>query len=137
MCNLHRDKPSLEIAAVSLSVRYHIASKTEIKAIKFITTYLLPPPKKVVLAYLGIRLTPGGQPEAPTPIIRKAEVDFLDVVNGDAYNVILALDGGKWNIESLDKLPEGTQPQISVQELVACETIVTSNARVQQLAKEV
>ncbi|KAK0481341.1 copper amine oxidase [Armillaria novae-zelandiae] len=126
-----------EIAAVSLSVRYHIASKTEIKAIKFITTYLLPPPKKVVLAYLRIRLTPGGQPEVPTPIIRKAEVDFLDVVNGDAYNVILALDGGKWNVESLDKLPEGTQPQISVQELVACETIVKSDARVQQLAREV
>ncbi|KAK0461555.1 copper amine oxidase [Armillaria novae-zelandiae] len=126
-----------EIAAVSLSVRYHIASKTEIKAIKFITTYLLPPPKKVVLAYLGIRLTPGGQPEVPTPIIQKAEVDFLDVVNGDAYNVILALDGGKWNVGSLDKLPEGTQPQISVQELVACETIVKSDARVQQLAKEV
>ncbi|KAK0479787.1 copper amine oxidase [Armillaria novae-zelandiae] len=137
MCNLHRDKPSLEIAAVSLSVRYHIVSKTEIKAIKFITTYLLPPPKKVVLAYLGICLTPGGQPEVPTPIIRKAEVDFLDVVNGDTYNVILALDGGKWNVESLDKLPEGTQPQISVQELVACETIVKSDARVQQLEKEV
>ncbi|KAK0460886.1 hypothetical protein IW261DRAFT_1349194, partial [Armillaria novae-zelandiae] len=102
-----------KIAAASLSVRYHIASKTEIKAIKFITTYLLPPPKKVVLAYLGICLTPGGQPEAPTPIIQKAKVD------------------------SLDKLPDGTQPQISVQELVACETIVTSNARVQQLVKEV
>ncbi|KAK0473120.1 copper amine oxidase [Armillaria novae-zelandiae] len=94
--------------------------ETEIKAIKFITTYLLPPPKKLVLAYLGICLTLGGQPEAPTPIIRKAEVDFLDVVNGDTYN-----------------LPEGTQPQISVQELVACEAIVKSDARVQQLAKEV
>ncbi|SJL13514.1 related to peroxisomal amine oxidase (copper-containing) [Armillaria ostoyae] len=126
-----------EIAAVSLSVRHHIASKTEIKAVKFITTYLLPPPKKAVLAYLGIPLTPGGQPEAPTPITRKAEVDFLDVVNGDAYNVILALDGGKWSVESLEKLPEGTQPQISVQELVACEKIVKSDARVQQLAKEV
>ncbi|KAK0466066.1 copper amine oxidase [Desarmillaria tabescens] len=126
-----------EIAAVSLSVRHHIASKTDIKAVKFITTYLLPPPKKAVLAYLGIPLTPGGKPEAPTPITRKAEVDFLDVVNGDAYNVILALDDGKWGIESIEKLPEGAQPQISVQELVACEKIVKSDARVQQLAKEV
>ncbi|KAK0500956.1 copper amine oxidase [Armillaria luteobubalina] len=126
-----------EIAAVSLSVRYYIASKTEIKAVKFITTYLLPPPKKAVLAYLGIPLVPGGKPEAPTLIARKAEVDFLDVVNGDAYNVILALDDGKWSVESLEKLPEGTQPQISVQELVACEKIVKSDARVQQLAKEV
>jgi primary-amine oxidase len=47
-----------------------------VKAIKFITCYLLPPPKKVVLAYLGIPLTPGGKPEAATTdIVRQAEVD--------------------------------------------------------------
>ncbi|PBK93703.1 hypothetical protein ARMGADRAFT_1079991 [Armillaria gallica] len=49
--------------------------ETDIFSFEFITTYLLPPPKKAVLAYLGIALTPGGQPEASTPITRKAEVD--------------------------------------------------------------
>ncbi len=42
---------------------------------KFITAYLLPPPKRAVLGYLGIPLSPGAQPEAPVPIVRKAEVD--------------------------------------------------------------
>ncbi|PBK93701.1 hypothetical protein ARMGADRAFT_1079989 [Armillaria gallica] len=68
-----------EIAAVSLPVRHHIASKTDISAIKFITTYPLPYLKKVLLAYLGIPLTPGGQSEASIPATRKAKVDFLDV----------------------------------------------------------
>ena len=45
------------------------------KAVRFITNYLLPPPKKAVLAFLGIPLLTGEPPEAPTEIVRKAEVD--------------------------------------------------------------
>ncbi|SJL15663.1 related to peroxisomal amine oxidase (copper-containing) [Armillaria ostoyae] len=126
-----------EIAAVTFTVRSHVASKTEIKAIKFITCSLLPAPKKAVLAYLGISLTPGGKPEAPIPIVRKAEVDFLDIVNGHSYNVLLALGDGKWSIQAFERLSEGVQPQISVEELVACEKVVKNDPRVQQLAKEV
>lgn len=57
----------------------------------------------------------------------------------NAYNAIVTLNGaeGSWNIESLLKLPEGTQPQISPGELIACEDIVKNDARVQELAKEV
>jgi primary-amine oxidase len=44
---------------------------------------------------------------------------------------------GSWNIESLLKLPEGTQAQISPGELLACEAVVKNDARVQALAKEV
>jgi hypothetical protein len=57
----------------------------------------------------------------------------------NAYNAIVTLDGaeGFWNTESLVKLPEGTQPQISPGELRACEDIVKNDARVQELAKEV
>ncbi|PBK76288.1 hypothetical protein ARMSODRAFT_969032 [Armillaria solidipes] len=114
--------------------RRYIASKADIKAVKFIITYPLPSSKKAVLAYLGIPLTPGGQPEAPIPITRKAKVDVcamtlptkdahgltvprcylrrLDISNySDAYNDILTLDGGKWGIESLEKLPEGVLPE--------------------------
>lgn len=60
---------------MTLAVRHHIASDTDIKAVKFITCYLLPPPKKAVLAHLGIPLAPGREPEPQTPIIRKAEID--------------------------------------------------------------
>jgi primary-amine oxidase len=63
----------------------------------------------------------------------------MDLYNSDAYNTIVALDNseGSWNVESLLKLPEGTQPQISPGELLACEDIVKNDARVQALAKDV
>jgi hypothetical protein len=66
----------LQIAAVCLSVRRYTAEKTPIKAIRFITCYLLPPPKKDVLAYLGIPLAPGEKPKPfEGTLVRKAEVD--------------------------------------------------------------
>ncbi|KAJ4470886.1 copper amine oxidase [Lentinula aciculospora] len=130
-----------EIAAITLTVRHYITSKPElesIKAIKFITTYFLPPPKKAVLAHLGIPLVPGTEPEPPVQIIRRAEVDFLDVVNGFSYNVILSLHlEGKWTVDTIDKLPDGIQPQISVEELIKCEQVVKADKTVQELAKAV
>ncbi|KAH9172436.1 copper amine oxidase [Lactarius sanguifluus] len=130
-----------EIAAVSLSVRHHLAAQTSVKAVRFITNYLLPPPKRAVLAHLGIPLATGEpvKDEDRLPIVRKAEVDFIDVTSGDAYNTIVALDGAKgtWGVESIVKLPEGTQPQISPEELLACEDIVKNDPGVQALAKQV
>ncbi|KAF7350979.1 Amine oxidase [Mycena sanguinolenta] len=127
-----------EITTVCLAVRKHIATGTDIKAIKFITCYLLPPPKKAVLAFLGIPLGPGAPPEASVEITRKAQVDIIDLVNGRAYNIILSLqpeDG--WKIDIFDLLEEGIQPQISVEELVNCEAVVRNDPLVQQLAKDV
>ncbi|KAF8808159.1 peroxisomal copper amine oxidase [Phlegmacium glaucopus] len=128
-----------EIATVALSIRHHIAVNTDLKAIKFITCTLLPPPKKAVLAYLGIPLSPGGKPETPIPIVRKAEVDFLDVVGGRVYNVILSFNElkGKWIVDSWNLLPEQLHPQISVEELIACEVVVKNNPLIQALAKDV
>ncbi len=54
-----------------------------------------------------------------------------------SYNVFLALGDGKWSIQGFERLSEGVQPQISVEELVACEKVVKNDPRVQQLAKEV
>lgn len=125
-----------EIVAVSLAVREYVATKTSVKAIKFITSSLLLPPKRAVLAHLGIPLTTGEKPEDPTPITRKAEVDIIDVVSGDTYSAILALTHGRWTVETLEKLPEGTQPQISVEELSLCEVIVRQDPRIQEIAKE-
>jgi primary-amine oxidase len=63
----------------------------------------------------------------------------VDLYGSDAYNTIVALDGAKgtWSVENVLKLPEGTQPQITPGELLQCEDIVRSDARVQALAKEV
>ncbi len=142
---------------MSHSVRRYVAEKTDINAIRFITSYLLPPPKKAVLAFLGIPLQSGEKPEPATEIVRKAEVDvsrstfrtylpltsyacdlqFVDAVNGHAYNTIVALHGQDWTVESVQKLPEGVQPQISVEELLLCEEIIRADERVVKLAAEV
>ena len=146
-----------QIVAVSHSVRRYVAEKTDMKAIRFITSYLLPPPKKAVLAFLGIPLQSGEKPEPVSEIVRKAEADvsqpslscssalishvfdtqFVDAVTGHAYNAIVALHGQDWTVESVDKLPEGVQPQISVEELLLCEEIIRADERVVKLAAEV
>lgn len=54
-----------------------------------------------------------------------------------AYNAILSLTDGKWTMDTLDQLPAGSQPQISVEELVAAEQIVKSDPQVQKYAKDV
>ncbi|KAJ3558405.1 hypothetical protein NP233_g11516 [Leucocoprinus birnbaumii] len=126
-----------ELTAATYAVRQYVATKTPIKAVKFILCNLLPPPKRAVLAHLGIPLEPGAKPEEPVPIIRKAEVDLLDVVTGQSHNVVVALKEGQWEVEKITQLPEGVQPQISVQELIECEKIVKSSKLVQDLAAEV
>lgn len=55
----------------------------------------------------------------------------------DAYNVIVFVKESKWEVEAITKLPEGTQPQISVEELSKAEEIVKADARIHALAKEV
>lgn len=48
-------------------------------ALKFVTCKLVPPPKRAVLAYLGIPLRPGSTPEPPSAIVRRAEVDVTNI----------------------------------------------------------
>ncbi|KAF9479418.1 hypothetical protein BDN70DRAFT_878797 [Pholiota conissans] len=127
-----------EITAVALAIRRHLAAKTEVKVIKFITCSLLPATKKAVLAYLGIPLAPGAKPEQPVPIVRKAESDFLDVLGGRGYNATLILNhNGEWEMETITLLPEEYHPQISPEELLACEEVVKNDPVIQKLAKEV
>lgn len=126
-----------EINAVTLTIRRYTAEHTDIRAVNFNNCALLPPSKRAVLAALGIPVSPGGKPETPSTIIRKAESDFFDVLNGAAYNAALALEDEVWKVESLQRLPEGTQPQITVEELIHCETVVRNDPKVQALAKQV
>ena len=71
------DAVGAQIVAVSLAVRHHLAAHTSVKAVRFITNYLFPPPKRAVLAHLGIPFATGEnvRDEDRVPIIRKAEVD--------------------------------------------------------------
>ncbi|THH06001.1 hypothetical protein EW145_g4393 [Phellinidium pouzarii] len=108
-----------ELSAVSLAIRAFVVEKTSVKALKFITS------------------NTGEPAAAPPAITRKAESDFIDLVTGDAYNIALLLKDGKWVVDHIEKLPDGTQPQISVEELAKAEEIVKSDARVIALAKEV
>ncbi|KAH9847764.1 peroxisomal copper amine oxidase [Lenzites betulinus] len=126
-----------EIVAVSHSIRRYVAEKTDVKAVRFITSSLLPPPKQAVLAYLGIPLLSGEKPEPATPIVRKAEVDVTDRTISAAYNSIVTLHGQDWVVDVVDKLPEGVQPQISVEELLLCEEIIRADERVIKLAADV
>lgn len=66
---------------MSLAVRHHLAEHTPVKAVRFITNYLLPPPKRAVLAHLGIPLATGepAKDEDRIPIVRKAEVDVSGI----------------------------------------------------------
>ena len=47
------------------------------------------------------------------------------------------MSGPDWTVATLEKLPEGVQPQISVEELIDAEVVVKSDKRVQELAKAV
>ena len=67
--------------------------------------------------------------------IRCPRSDHLGCSN--AYNIVLALKDGDWTVETLDKLSEGVQPQISVEELLLCEDIIRADERVRKLAKDV
>jgi len=65
-----------QIVTVCRAVQLHAAEKLSVKALRFIVCNLLPPLKKQVLAYLGIPLVTGREPEAhPGELPRKAEVD--------------------------------------------------------------
>ena len=54
-----------------------------------------------------------------------------------AYNTILSLKGQDWVVDTLEKLPEGVQPQISVEELLLCEEIIRADERVIKFAADV
>ncbi|EJU05051.1 hypothetical protein DACRYDRAFT_76109 [Dacryopinax primogenitus] len=127
-----------EISAVSLALRHHIASNTPVKAVKFTNAYVLQPPKRDVLAYLGIPLETGKEPEpAPESIPRRAEADFIDAVTGDVYVAQLTFVEGEFKVDDLTKLPEGTQSIITPEELCLCEYALRKDERVCKLAAEV
>lgn len=54
-----------------------------------------------------------------------------------AYNGFLSLINDKWIVDEFHKLRDDEHPQISPEELVACEMVVRADPRVQAIAKGV
>ncbi|KZV98915.1 hypothetical protein EXIGLDRAFT_669120 [Exidia glandulosa HHB12029] len=139
MLNHPLDPLSLsEISAISLAIRTYVAQDAKIKALKFVTATLVPPGKKKVLAFLGIPIAPGQKPESPPAVLeRRATVDFIDPVNGNTYNANLLLKVKEWVVEEVTKLPASVHPQITVEELIACEDALRADKRVLKLIEEI
>ena len=76
-------------------------------------------------------LSSGKRPRKPF-VVRTV----TEVIHRNAYNAIVSLKGQGWVVDTLDKLPEGVQPQISVHELLLCEEIIRGDERVIKLAAE-
>ncbi|CAE7052540.1 unnamed protein product [Rhizoctonia solani] len=126
-----------EIADVSAAVRQYVATQTPIKAFKYIGAEAVLPPKRDVLAHLGIRTAPGEEPDSYVEITRKVDVDIIDVVSGYAWIIHLSFQAAEWVVDGTEQLPEGTMPQLSVQELIEAEEIVRADERVRKLCADV
>lgn len=121
-----KDVGGVQIVAVSLAVRHHLAAHTSLKAIRFLTNYLLPPPKRAVLAHLGIPLATGEtvKDEDRVPIVRKAEVD----VSRASYNSLFDACGNRVTCTELPKpvLVQRTKRNAPRAPLVRRPLVITS-----------
>ncbi|QRV89473.1 primary-amine oxidase [Ceratobasidium sp. AG-Ba] len=126
-----------EINEISSVVRQYLATQTPVKAFKYIGAEIVLPPKRDVLAHLGIRTSPGAEPEPYVDIQRKADVDIIDMVAGFSWLLHLSLKDESWIVDSAEKLPEGRMAQLSLFELIEAEEIVRADERVQKLAADV
>ncbi|KAG9099696.1 hypothetical protein FRC07_010502, partial [Ceratobasidium sp. 392] len=118
-----------EISEISSVARYYLATQTPVEAFKFLGADLVLPPKREVLAHLGIRTAPGAKPDPYVDIVRKVDVDIIDVVSGFCWLVHLSLKDEKWSVDSAEKLPEGRLAQISVNELIEAADVVRADER--------
>jgi len=66
----------MQVSALSLAIRKYVAEHKDIKAIKFVTCATAMPPKRDVLAYLGIPLATGERPEVlQKELFKRGDVD--------------------------------------------------------------
>lgn len=123
-----------EINAISLVVRKYVAAKTPVQAFLYIGAELVLPPKRDVLAHLGIRAEPGVDLKSPVDIARKADVDILDAVTGQSWVLHLTLKDDQWAADGSETLPGDRTAQISIHELHRSEEVVRADERVRELA---
>ncbi|CAO1615752.1 unnamed protein product [Sympodiomycopsis kandeliae] len=130
------DAPTAEeISAVSGAVRSHLTEKLGVKAFRFLSTLLHEPPKADVIEagfFAGGSATQGSS----SKLARSFYVHIHDIIKGDAYEIFTTIDNGV-HIDSVEKLKEGVQPSLTIQELVYAEQLCRKNERVLKAAAEV
>lgn len=99
------------------------------------------PNKLDVLKYLGIATKPEDigkvEPDFTITIPRKAEAALIDVLEGTAYHIHTTITSQQVSIDSVEMLPKGVEPGITLEELIAAEETVKKDPRVQKYAADV
>lgn len=118
----------------------YVAEETSIKAFKYVSSYLINPPKEAVLAALGLplpRTALNTDIEASKRLLarRRAECQIVDVVAGRAYEIIVDVAPGK--VVEARLLKEGLQPSLHPDEVGQAEDALRSDPRVVELARQV
>ncbi|KAK4704122.1 primary-amine oxidase, partial [Phenoliferia sp. Uapishka_3] len=97
-------------------------------------------PKLEVIAYLGIATSPTDFTPDKSGVLpkRRAEASLIDTVTGEVYVLTaeLKLDGTAF-VDSVEKLPKGVQPAITMEELSISEEAVRNDPEVIRLCAEV
>lgn len=99
------------------------------------------PNKLDVLKYLGIATKPEDigkvEPDFTITIPRKAEAALIDVLEGTAYHIHTTITSQQVSIDSVEMLPKGVEPGITLEELIAAEETVKKDPRVQKYDADV
>lgn len=114
---------------------------TEVKAMKINYICVEEPNKLDVLRYLGIATKAEDigriEPDASVTIPRKAEAALIDVLLGTAYHIHTTISSEGVSVDSVEMLPKGVEPGITLEELIAAEETVKKDPLVQKYAAEV
>lgn len=99
------------------------------------------PNKLDVLNFLGIATKPEDigkvEPDATITIPRTAEAALIDELTGTAYHIHTTITSENVEITSVEMLPKGVEPGITLEELITCEEVVKADPLVQKYAAEI
>ncbi|BGP19494.1 hypothetical protein JCM10213_006314 [Rhodosporidiobolus nylandii] len=115
--------------------------KRGVKSIKSCAVTLIEPPKAEVVAFLGLPVHPTDFTpyKSNTRPARRAEAHLIDTLTGDVHvaQCTFPTAGGRPTLDSVEKLPEGIQPAITMEELDESEQVVKNDPEVIRLCAEV
>ncbi|GAA5836765.1 hypothetical protein JCM9279_007655 [Rhodotorula babjevae] len=115
--------------------------KRGVKSLKSCAISLLEPPKKEVVAFLGLPVSPTDFKPFKSGVrpARRAEAHLIDCLTGDVFVAICTfpLGGGKPTLDSVEQQPKGVQPAITMEELDESEQVVRNDPEVIRLCAEV
>jgi primary-amine oxidase len=62
---------------------------------------------------------------------------LISLRSSHSYNALLSLHSQEWRVDTINQLPEGVHPQITPEELIACDEIIRADPQVVKLAADV